>query len=155
MNRFLSNEYNILTARIFLGMVFVVISVDKIADPLAFAKSISDYRLISGPAAIALATVLPWIELLSGLAILFGVFLRGSSLLVGSLLAVFTLAVLSALLRGLDITCGCFTQDPLAARIGWMKVGENAVLFAISGFLYFSSNPKWSLESYFRRGTVA
>lgn len=153
VSRFLSNEYNVLTARIFLGMIFIVVSIDKIADPLAFAKSISDYRLISGPSAIALATVLPWIELLSGMAILFGLFLRGSSLLIGSLLTVFSLAVLIALARGLDIGCGCFTLDPDGAKVGWIKIIENAVLLSISGFLYFSSNTKWSLEQYYRQVT--
>ncbi len=52
------------------------------------------------------------------------------------------------------ISCGCFTQDPMAAKMGWMKVGENAVLIAVSGFLYFSSNSKWSLEYYVRRVTT-
>lgn len=154
VSRFLSNEYNVLTARIFLGMILIVVSIDKIADPLAFAKSISDYRLVTGPSAIVLATVLPWMELLTGMAILFGLFLRGSSLLAGAILSIFSLAVVTALVRGLDINCGCFTQDPDTAKIGWMKISENAILLSISGFLYFSSSTKWSLEHYYRQVTT-
>ncbi|MBI2619578.1 MAG: DoxX family membrane protein [Ignavibacteriales bacterium] len=150
MKRLLSNEYNILAARVFLGAVLVLACVDKIADPGAFTKSILDYRLVSGLAAAIPAAVIPWIELLCGMAIMFGLLLRGSSLLAGTLLGIFTLAVLTALIRGLDISCGCFTQDPSAARLGWLKVGENLVLISVSVFVYFSKNMRFSLEQYLR-----
>lgn len=148
MKRFLANEYNVLTARVFLGALFVIASIDKIADPLAFAQSITNYRIIGGASATALATVIPWMELLAGLCMIAGVLLRGSALLAGTLLAVFTGGVISALLRHLDISCGCFTQDPGAATIGWMKVLENAVLVAISAFLYYSNSMRFSIERY-------
>lgn len=150
MIRILSNEYNLLTARVFLGVLFVVISIDKIADPAAFARSISDYRIVTGTPAMVLATVLPWVELLCGLALAFGILLRGSSLLIGSLLIVFTFAVASALLRDLDISCGCFTQDPSADRIGWLKIGENIVLLALAAYLFLSRNHRFSLDEYVR-----
>lgn len=148
--RILSNEYNLLTARVFLGMLLVVISIDKIADPAAFARSIGDYRIVMGAPALFLATILPWMELLCGLALASGILIRGSSLLVGSLLLVFTLAVVSALLRDLDISCGCFTRDPSADRIGWLKIGENAVLLALAAYLFFSENHRFSLDEYVR-----
>lgn len=148
LKRFLSNEFNILTARIFLGSLLLIASIDKIADPAAFAKSIEDYRLLAGPAVMVFATVIPWVELLCGLSMVLGAVIPGSALLMGSLLGVFTLAVFSALLRGLDISCGCFSQDSTAARIGWLKVGENIVLILISAFLYFAPSIPFSLEHY-------
>lgn len=148
LKRFLSNEFNILTARIFLGSLLLIASIDKIADPAAFAKSIEDYRLLAGPAVMVFATVIPWVELLCGLSMVLGAVIPGSALLMGSLLGVFTLAVFSALLRGLDISCGCFSQDPTAARIGWLKIGENIVLILISAFLYFAPSIPFSLEHY-------
>ncbi len=98
-----------------------------------------------------IATLLPWIELLCGFAALFGVLLQGSSLLLSTMLAVFTLAVLSALLKGLDISCGCFTQDPAAGHIGWLKVAENTSLFALTLFLYFSDTAKFTLSEYLQK----
>ena len=92
-----------------------------------------------------IATVLPWVELLCGLGVLFGIFLRGSSLLLGTMLAIFTLAVVSALVRGLDISCGCFTQDPATGRIGWMKVVQNSSLFVLTMFLFFSETTRFTL----------
>lgn len=151
MRGLLSNEYNILTARVFLGSVLILASISKIADHAAFMQSILDYRLVTGIAASIPATIIPWIELLCGLVLMFGVLMRGSSLLAGALIGVFTIAVVIALARGLDISCGCFTQDPNAAATGWLKVIENAVLIAVTVFLYYSRNMRFSLEQYLRR----
>ncbi len=150
MKTFFSNEYNILTARIFLGVLLVIAGAGKIADPAAFARSIEDYRIISGATAMVVATILPWMETLCGLALIAGVLVQASALLSGILFVAFTAAVVSALLRGLDISCGCFTQDPLVSRISWWKIGENVVLIAVTAFLYYSRNIRFSLDQYIR-----
>ncbi|MEX2117656.1 MAG: MauE/DoxX family redox-associated membrane protein [Bacteroidota bacterium] len=150
MKSLFSNEYNVLAARVFLGVLFVVASADKIADPAAFARSIEDYRLISGTAAMVMATILPWVEMLCGLALIAGVLVQASALLSGTLLIVFTMAVISGLVRGLDISCGCFTQDPTISKIGLLKIGENVVLIALTTFLYSSQNIRFSLDRYIR-----
>jgi len=130
--------------RIVLGLVFVFASINKLADPGAFAEAIGSYRIIAGTAALLVATVLPWIELLTGFGLLFGLFVRGSALLAMIMLFGFTLAVLSALWRGLDISCGCFTLDPAAERIGWWKTAENALLFITSFLILRQSSYGWS-----------
>ena len=129
-------DHAIALLRIMLGGVFVFASLGKIADPHAFASSIAGYRILEGDATLHIATVIPWIELLSGCGLIAGVFIRGSSSLVLLMLVIFSAAVVSALWRGLDISCGCYTQDPAAERLGWWKVGENTVL-AVFAFLVF------------------
>jgi uncharacterized membrane protein YphA (DoxX/SURF4 family) len=143
----LANDYLVLVARIVLGFLFVVVSIEKIRNPNAFAISIENYRIVPPLVAMLLATILPWMELLCGLSVLCGVFVRGGSLLLAVLLVVFTAAVASALVRGLDISCGCFTQDPEAERIGWRKVGENLGLLAVTVFLLCSTSDRLSLVS--------
>jgi uncharacterized membrane protein YphA (DoxX/SURF4 family) len=132
MRSLLENRYVVLSARLLLGFVFVVASIDKLADPNAFAVSISYYRLVGEPVTLILATILPWVELLAGLFLLFGIMMRGSSLLLLLMLAVFTAGVISGIARGLDISCGCFTRDPNVDKIGWMKVLENLGLIVLS-----------------------
>ena len=151
MKNLLSNPHLVLLSRIFVGLLFIVSSLDKIVDPAAFARSVSNYGLLSSWMPMVIATTLPWVELLCGFAMLFGIFLRGSSLLLSTMLVVFTLAVITALLRGLDISCGCFTQDPTAERIGWMKVVQNASLIAFTLFLYYSESTKFTLQEFLRR----
>lgn len=54
-------------ARIFLGLVFVVASVDKIIHPKAFAEIIYNYQILPGSLINLTAIILPWLELLLGL----------------------------------------------------------------------------------------
>lgn len=151
MKQVLANDYLTLIARTFLGFLFIIASIAKIADPAAFAASIGNYKIVSGALLMVFATLLPWVELLCGLCLLAGILTRGSSFLLTSLLVVFTLAIISALLRGLDITCGCFTQDPDAGKVGWMKVAENAGLIFLGLFTLFSTSVKFSLQTYLAR----
>jgi uncharacterized membrane protein YphA (DoxX/SURF4 family) len=143
----LSNAYISLGLRLLLGLTFLFAGVDKISDPAAFARAIENYRLITGTPAVVLATVLPWIELLCGLTVLSGLYLRGSSLLLLVMLSAFTLAVMTGLIRGLDISCGCFTLDPNVNRIGWQKVLENLGLIATSVILLYFGNSRFSLRT--------
>jgi uncharacterized membrane protein YphA (DoxX/SURF4 family) len=143
-------ETSIALMRVILGCVFIFASIDKISDPQAFAASITNYKIVSGNLALLLATILPWIELLSGLGLLFGVFVRGSALLTLCMLSLFTILVASAMLRGLDISCGCFTQDPAAGKVGWKKIGENLFLIAMNVVVFSTSVHKFSLEGLIR-----
>lgn len=86
---------------------FVVAAVGKIQDPLAFAASISHYRLITFPLTYLVALVLPWVELWSAVALLWQQTRKGAALLLLVLLAAFQIALASAWIRGLDIDCGC------------------------------------------------
>lgn len=150
MKSLLANDYLVLAARIFVGLLFVLVSIDKIANPDAFAVSVTNYKIVSPFFASLFATILPWAELLCGLAVLFGILQKGGSFLLTSLLVVFTAAVASALVRGLDISCGCYTQDPQAGTIGWTKLVENVGLFILTSFLFYSTSVKFSLEGYLK-----
>jgi len=152
MKSLLANRFLIMGLRVFVGLAFVVAGVGKIADPEVFGTSIANYRILSGPLVLIPATVLPWMELLCGLSLLFGVLVRGSSLLVASMLVVFIVAVLSAMARGLDISCGCFTQGPGGAAVGWSKILENLGLFCASLVLLYAGEGPWSLDRYLRKG---
>lgn len=151
MNIFLNNEYVVWTARVFLGLTLVVAAIDKAADPSAFVVSVANYDLLPAVLLSTVATILPWIELVTGLAIMFGILTRGGAFLALILFSFFTLAVLIALARGLDISCGCFSQDPEVGKIGWYKVAENIGLMIVSAFLFFSENTAFTLEEYYRR----
>jgi uncharacterized membrane protein YphA (DoxX/SURF4 family) len=151
MKNLLENSYLVLLVRVFIGLLFVVSSLEKIVDPASFALSIANYKLLPEWMGAIIATVLPWLELLCGFSLLFGALVRGSSFLLSAMLAVFTLAVVIALARGLDISCGCFTQDPTAGKIGWLKVLENATLIVLTLFLYFSNAESFTLLQFLQK----
>lgn len=150
MKTILANDYVNWTLRTLVGLVLIVAAVDKVADPSAFAESIANYRILPETIGLGFATVLPWIELLSGLAILFGVMRQGAALLASGLFVLFILVLLSALVRGLDIACGCFTQDPDVGMVSWMRILENTGLLLASLAIFRSANSTFSVEEYFQ-----
>ncbi|MBI4428137.1 MAG: DoxX family membrane protein [Ignavibacteriales bacterium] len=151
MKSLLSNDYLVLMARVFIGFVFVFASIDKVAQPDDFAVSISNYKLVPDFIATLTATVLPWVELLCGLGILAGVFFRGTSLLASIMSLIFAVAVGSALARGLDIACGCFSQDPSVGKVNWEKMLQSTLLIGFSLYLLYSTSDKFKLERLIRQ----
>jgi putative oxidoreductase len=151
MKSLLSNAILILLIRIFLGGLFVVAGLDKIMDPQAFANSILLYKVVGSTLAMCTATILPALELLCGLSLIIGLYPRGCALLLTLMLVGFTILVASALVRGLDISCGCFSQDPNINKIGYQKILENCGLIILSVWLFFVPNQDINLMQFFRK----
>jgi len=124
LGRVLSSPWLVRLCRIAVGILFIVAALAKIGDPAAFATQIHHFRLAPLAFENAIAVLLPWIELLTGLALALNVRARSGAWLAAAMMAVFTLAVASAMARGLDFECGCFgTAD--ATRVGARKLVEN------------------------------
>ena len=122
--------------RLVLGGVFIAAAWFKIKDPADFALNIFHYRLAPGAMINPSAILLPWLELLCGVAIIAAPRLRaGAAWLILLMLVVFTAAVGISVAHGLDISCGCFSPSGQGQRVGWMKIGENAAMIAGAMFL--------------------
>ena len=121
MNRI--NPLLILLIRGLLGLVFIYASYDKILDPGKFARDIGNYHIIPFGLENSIAIILPWIELLIGMGIIFGVFLDGSVFLSGGFLVLFILMIFQAMMRGFNIECGCGLKE--GEMVGWSKILEN------------------------------
>ncbi len=111
VEKVLSYKYVVFAARLILGVVFIYASLEKIQNPAGFAQAIYNYRMLPEGLINVMAIILPWLELVCGTLVIVGVFVRGSALLIGAMLAIFIVALSSALMRGLDISCGCFTLE--------------------------------------------
>jgi putative oxidoreductase len=94
--------------QIALGAIFIAAALPKIADPPSFAHMIYNYRVLPGGLINLSALVMPWVELLAGLALILGVWVRPARWIVTLLLATFMIAITINLLRGNAIDCGCF-----------------------------------------------
>ena len=106
----LASEWLTVRVQIALGLFFVVAALPKVADPPAFAHMVYNYRILPGPLVNVLALVLPWFELLCGLALVLGIWRRTAAAWVGVLLVVFIAGISFNLARGNAVDCGCF--DP-------------------------------------------
>ena len=140
IKKFFSNRYLLFISRLVLGSVFIIASIDKIALPEAFAANVQAYRLAPFSLVNIFALVIPWAELVCGIFLIAGVFIKTSSLVLSSLLLVFTFAIISALLRGLNIDCGCFGVEH-TSPVSWMRVLEDVGLMVLGMHIFiFSEN---------------
>ena len=98
-------------ARIILGIVFIYASYDKILHPAAFAKIIYNYQILPDELINLSAIFLPWLEFIIGSLLIIGVWLPGSVFIANILLIIFFSAILYNKVRGLDISCGCFSTS--------------------------------------------
>ncbi len=131
MRNLFENDYLLLAARIIVAMVFIFASIEKIADPESFAVAVSNYRVLPVFLINFVAIAIPWIELFAGIFLLAGVFPRENSLIIGALLVMFIVLISIALIRGLDIECGCYGTIN-AEKVGFKKIAENFLLLTLS-----------------------
>jgi putative oxidoreductase len=80
----------------------------SLANAAEFASDIDNFKLLPWPVSVALAFYLPWLEIFCALGLLFRFLYRGALSILTLSVVVFTLAIIAAKVRGLDITCGCF-----------------------------------------------
>jgi uncharacterized membrane protein YphA (DoxX/SURF4 family) len=124
-----------LLVQVFLGLILVYSAWPKIADPPGFAHMIWNYRILPATLVNALAVVLPWLELLVGLALISGLLHKGAALLAGLMLIVFIIALTADLARGIAIDCGCFSVTPLAKTPAELVAGMKLDLLRDSALL--------------------
>ena len=93
---------------VIVGGIFIYAGVVKVLDPVQFGIDIDNYKMLPWFVSVRLAFYLPWLEILCGLALIFGFLYRGGLSILTLLVLVFIGATIVAKARGLDITCGCF-----------------------------------------------
>jgi uncharacterized membrane protein YphA (DoxX/SURF4 family) len=119
-------------ARLLLGALFVWASVTKVPDMAAFAESVANYRIVPPTLVPAAAAMLVGVEFAAGLALIANLWTRAAALVLAALLAGFTVGLTSALVRGIDLACGCFGGNAPAT---WWTVGRDVVLLALAVFV--------------------
>jgi len=91
-----------------IGGLFIYFGALKAWDPLKFANDIQNFHILPWPLSVRLAFYLPWLEIVCGVALVFGWWRRGALAILTSLMLVFISATIAAQVRGIDLDCGCF-----------------------------------------------
>lgn len=133
----------IMLCRVAIGAIFLLAAWMKLqpgsamaTGPQLFAQSIESFKLapdwMIGPTAF----ILPWLEALCGVLLVLGLWTRAAASIAATLMVVFTVAVVIALLRQMKLSCGCFGNLNFLwcpkTTMGWCKVSENAFMFALA-----------------------
>ncbi len=143
--KFLSNPNLFFLLRVFLGIIFIYASIDKIIDPLKFSDAIDNYHITPVQMNNLAALVVPWIELVAGVFLILGIYVRGSSTIIILLLIWFIFILTQALVRGINVNCGCFNLteqvNDVNLRADMIKrIIEDVVFILIAFFVRKKSN---------------
>ena len=130
--------------RLLVAGTFLLAAVPKLLDPVSFAKAIANYRLIlpliGQGYVFPAAMFMPALEAVGALALLFNRWRRAGSLVCGALLILFIVLIAQAVIRGLNIDCGCFgtgaVSRALGAKVGLEKILENTLWLAACVFVW-------------------
>ena len=98
--------------RIFMGIIFIYASFDKIIDPNSFSQNIHNYGVSPIYIENIIALILPWIELFIGFGLIFNVKYEAALDISIVLIIAFIILISQAYARGKSIDCGCFLNDP-------------------------------------------
>lgn len=100
----------------------------KILDPDTFALHIQNYAILPRFLVSWVAWILPPLELLGALALLTNRFQLAGWVLASALFLIFSLATGAALVRGFDISCGCFGGN---TKVSWWHVLGNVLFVGV------------------------
>jgi putative oxidoreductase len=121
-----------------IAAIFIYAGVLKARDPVQLAHDIDHYKILPWSIGVGLAFYLPWLEILSGLALIFRLFYQGALSILTALVVVFLVATIAAKVRGLDITCGCFGHASQNWSFPTHLALDLAILAALAALCYCS-----------------
>jgi putative oxidoreductase len=121
----------VLVLRVAIGGIFIVAGASKVGNAAQFAAQIAGFRLLPEGVIAPLAVMLPYWEILLGVLVILGLFTRVAAWIAVLLLALFDLAIASAVVRGMSVSCGCFGPND-ATVTTWAEVARDAVFVALA-----------------------
>ena len=121
--------------RIALGAIFIYSAWSKLKDPWSlFAMAVDSYQVLPLWGVEWVARTLPWLELLIGLLLIVGRWMRGATVVTSALLLVFFGLMVRAHLKGMEINCGCFGPGE---ALSWRTLLRDGAL--VSGSLLLTA----------------
>ena len=150
IKKIIVHPYIALLGRIALGVIFIFASFYKILHPAAFVQAVIGYKLLPFFMVNLFALILPWLEFICGIFLLLGLMTGGSILIINLLIIMFLFAMGSALVRGIDIGCGCFPpwiEQKITIRI----LLRDTIIFLVALQVFFCDRRVLSLDKLIRR----
>ena len=133
----LRNRWMGLVARLLLGSIFIYASYHKILAPEDFAKIVYGYDLFPSETINLIAIIIPFIELISGVALIVGIYTRPAAIIIIGMLTAFILAISINIIRGHEFDCGCFSSDTFqAANSAWQTLGRDIILIMLGIYIF-------------------
>jgi len=141
--------------RILLGIMFLFSGYFKILDLDSFSKVIVLYDIIPEFLAAYPAIIMPFLEVILGLFLVFGYKVRASAFLSAGLMLMFAVFIAINVARGKNFDCGCFELGRLGIGINEnVSIGlviRDLVLLLCFAVLFRVREHVWSIQDIFDR----
>jgi putative oxidoreductase len=111
LRNLLNNGWVEIALRWILGATFIYASYYKIMSPGDFAKVVYGYNLFPEFLINLIAVILPFVELISGLSLILGIYPRSAALIINGLVTAFIIILTINIIRGHEFDCGCFSAN--------------------------------------------
>ena len=138
-----------LAVRLAMGVIMIAAAIPKIIAVDESVRAVRAYRLLPEVFVPFVGTALPYFELVFGLVLIAGVFVRWSAILWLALMAVFVFGVAWAWAKGYSIDCGCFggggSVDPEDTKY-LSEIIRDLGLFALGIYLYLYPKGRFALD---------
>jgi hypothetical protein len=131
----------IMPLRVLFGGMFVYTSLWHGIHAADFLQSVKDYQIIPNGLAPWSGFLFIALEAAVGVALVFGYFVRPAAIVSAALLTVFTVAIVSAIMRDLGIACGCGLGD---TQVGWFDVVRDAIFIVIALLIAWRANNEYA-----------
>ena len=142
--KWLTHPWLTVRVQIALGIIFVVAALPKIVDPPSFAHMIYNYKIIPWALINPMALIMPWIELLCGLALILGIWKGTARTIIAALLLTFIMAIGINLARGNAIDCGCFDVSAANKTVDERLADMRFVILRDVGMLLMVAQLWWA-----------
>ena len=137
--------------RLYLGVVFIEASIYKIQEPYEFALGVATYQILPLGMVNLVALLLPWIEIVTGVFLIVGFWTKENAFLVLGMMVVFLAALVIALARGYEMSCGFFASQEAAENIGIPTLYRDIVWIVLALFALLFDNGRFGVDRFLRR----
>lgn len=155
IRKFTSAKYQpwlTLAFRLILGGVLLVAGALKVSDPYSSATSVRAYQILPVDLANFLGFVLPFAEVVIGIFLIVGIWVRLNAIAGGALMVMFIIAIGQAWIRGISLDCGCFGKgglletDELPVWNYTIEIARDIVLAVFAFYIYRFPKGKLGLD---------
>lgn len=138
-----SNTYLNLALRFSLGVIFIISASSKMLDHTKFVEIVKEIDILPSSLATVYGNMLPWVELLIGVYLIFGILRRTSAFVVILMAVSFMVANINSLIDGVDYCGNCFGDAfPLTVK---QAILLDSVIFIAALILMFPTKVKQML----------
>ena len=146
-NNFL--KYSVPAIRILVGLIFFISGLLKIIDISSFRDIVISLGLFNGPLSFLASIIIPVLELLLGLMLLLGIYIRVTAIHINVLIILFSWVTFYVLNNKPELLCGCFGNF-FNLTFSTYHFIVLLVLFIFNLVLIVEIRETWSLEKYLR-----